>query len=508
MSRKRVLINAGLGVLVFGLAVAGVIALAAPREDPNARLPTATVQRGAFEATVTASGNVGSGATASLVPRGSAGIVKRVRVTTGQAVTRGEVLVRLDDTAAQEQLDSALVGLSSAEASLQTATQGRTGAERNADAAAVASAEQNLRNAERSLAAARDSYDLVKSQQADLVEIAERPVDTAEQVVEATEEQLAALQQQLAATDPSDTATIAALEAQIDQVEADLVTDLPTLASARAGLAQAGRTRDTALQQARQAVTTQTGARDSARKTLAQQKATVAVSQQGPKAGSVNAAQAQVESARLQVDQARRAVSDTVLRAPFDGVVSTVNAVVGQSSGASVGSTGSAGGLVVLVNPDGLTVTASIAEADATSVEVGQAALVNLPASGIDIQGEVISVDVASTVTNNVVQYVTTISLTDPPAGVRVGQTASLSIVTGTKERTLFVPTSAITVDGASSYVTKLAGGVQSRVEVTTGLVGTTGTEILTGLDEGDVVVLPNTGTTVLQPPFARATNR
>ncbi|HRA76378.1 MAG TPA: hypothetical protein PLE12_09100, partial [Propionicimonas sp.] len=76
MSRKRVLINAGLGVLVLGLAVAGVIALAAPREDPNARLPTATVQRGALEATVTASGNVGSGATASLVPRGSAGIVK------------------------------------------------------------------------------------------------------------------------------------------------------------------------------------------------------------------------------------------------------------------------------------------------------------------------------------------------------------------------------------------------------------------------------------------------
>ena len=185
------------------------------------------------------------------------------------------------------------------------------------------------------------------------------------------------------------------------------------------------------------------------------------------------------------------------------------DAVVGQSSSASVGTTGTgSAGLVVLVNPDGLTVTASIAEADATSVEVGQAAVVNLPASGIDIQGEVISVDVQSTVTNNVVQYVTTISLTDPPAGVRVGQTASLSIVTGTKERTLFVPTSAITVDGASSYVTKLAGGVQSRVEVTTGLVGTTGTEILTGLDEGDVVVLPNTGTTVLQPPFAQATNR
>ncbi|HRA07155.1 MAG TPA: HlyD family efflux transporter periplasmic adaptor subunit [Propionicimonas sp.] len=504
---KRLLINTGLGVLVLGLAVAGVVALAAPRTDPNANLPTATVQRGALEATVTASGNVGSGATASLVPRGTGGIVKKIYVTTGQEVSRGDELLRLDDTAAQEQLDSALVALTSAEASLQTATQGRTSAERKADAAAIAAAEQNLKNAERALAAAKDNRDLVESQQAELIRIAEKPVEDAQAEIDTAIQQLATLQQQLTATDPADSATIDALKAQIAQVEADLAADRATLASVKAVLAQAERARDTALQQAKQAVTTQTGARDSAKKSLAQQKATVAVSQQGPKPGNVNAAKAQVASAQLQVEQARRAVADTVLKAPFDGVVSTVNAVVGQSSSATGAAATGSSGLIVLVDPDGLTVTAAIAEADATSVQVGQPATVSLPASAIDMAGEVISVDIASTVTNNVVQYVTTLSLTDPPAEVRVGQTASLSIVTDTLESTLFVPTSAITVDGASSYVTKLDAGVQSRVEVTTGLVGTTGTEILTGLDEGDVVVLPSTGAAV-QAPFAQATNR
>lgn len=483
-----------MGVLVLGLTVAGVAALAAPREDPTAHLPTATVQRGFLEATVTASGNIESGATASLQMRGAGGIVAKVYVATGQQVSRGDKLVRVDDTDARAQLESALVALDSAEASLQTTTQGRTSAERQADAAAIAAAEQNLKNAERSLAAAQDNYDLVKDQQAELVGIARDAADAAQRVVDLGREQLAALEQQLSATDPADAAAIAALEAQIAQVESQLAIDKATLKTADASLAQAKRTRDTALQQARQSLTSQTGSRDAAKKSLAQQKATVAVNQQGPKPGNVDAANAQVESAQLQVDKARQAIEDTVLVAPFDGVVSTVNAVVGQSSATVVASATGASGLVVLVNPEGLRVTAAIAEADATAVQVGQPATVNLPASGIDMSGEVIAVNIASTVSNNVVQYLTTVSLTDPPAEVRVGQTSSLSIITGSEEDALFVPTSAITVDGASSYVTRLADGVQTRVEVTTGMVGTTGTQILSGLAEGDIVVLPSTG--------------
>lgn len=512
MNRKRILINAALGVVALGLAVAGVAALLTPRADPSAGLPTAKVQRGSLEATVTASGNVGSGATASLSAQGSGGTVEKVYVTTGQEVSRGDALVRLDDTSAQDKLDSALVALDSAHASLQTATQGRTSAERKVDAASVATAEQNLKNAERALDSVRDNYALVKSQQAQLVKAGQDVVANAHLQVDTAQAQLNTLKQQLDQADPTDTATIESLKTQIQQLETQLATLRTSASAAETALAQAERTRDTAVQQAKQTLTTQTGSRDAAKKTLAQQKATVAMNQQGAKPGTVSAARAQVASAELQVEQARQGVADTVLRAPFDGVISTVNAVVGQSSttsgGTAAGAT-SVGGLVVLVDPDGLTVTAAIAEADATAVQVGQPAAVNLPASSLDLKGDVASIDVQSTVTNNVVQYVTTVSLIDPPAQVRVGQTASLSITTGSKEDVLFVPTSAITSEGASRYVTRLADGVQSRVEVTTGLVGTTGTEILSGLSEGDLVVLPSTGSsTTLQGPFAQETNR
>jgi hypothetical protein len=185
-----------------------------------------------------------------------------------------------------------------------------------------------------------------------------------------------------------------------------------------------------------------------------------------------------------------------VLRALFSGTVSTVNAVVGQSSSASFGatSTSSAGGLITLVNPNGKRVTAFIAEADVASVKVGQEAAVNLPATGLDLTAKVVSVDVQSTVSNNVVQYLTTLSLDAPPATVRVGQTASLSITTASLDNVLYVPTSAIAADGATSYVIRIANGKHTKVEVTTGMTGTTGTEITSGLNEGDAVLLSNTG--------------
>lgn len=508
MNRKRVLINVGLGGLIVVLGGAGALALMMPRDDPNANLLTATVQRGELQATVTASGNVESGAIANLQP-GGGGVVTEVLVTTGQSVKQGDQLVRLDDTDAQAQLESALVGLRSAEASLTTATQGRTGTEREADAAGIALAEQNLKNAERAVTNARDNLALVKSQQAELVAAAQDAVTRAVQAVEDDQEQLAALKEQLAGVDPVDTAAVTALEGQIAQLDAELSAQVAARDSAKVALAQANRTRDTAQLQAEQGVTTQVGSRDAAKKTLTQQKATVAVNQQGPKQGNVDSAEAQVESAQLQVETARRAVEETVLLAPFDGVVSTINAVVGQpatgsASGSATGttSTGSTG-LVVLVAPDQLRVNASIAEADATSVQAGQPVVVNLPASGTDIAGTVSSIDIQSTLTNNVVQYLTTVSLTDPPAEVRVGQTASLSIITGSLEGVLFVPTSAITREGATAYVTRLADSVTERVEVRTGLIGTTGTEIVSGLEEGDEVVLPDASGAAAANPLA-----
>jgi len=496
------LVNVGLGVVVLALGVGGVVALAAPRQDSTAALPTAVVARGHLDATVTASGNVESGRNASLqFSATGGGTITKVYVAAGATVSEGDELVRVDDTAARQQIASAKASLKAAEAAYETATQGRTSAERASDSAQVAAATQSLANAEKSLSSAHASLKLVTSQQAEIIDGATQGVTDAQDAVSDSNALLSQLRDQLAATDPADTATVASLNASISATETTLAARKSALTSAQAALTQATRTRDTAIQQAEQSVVSQTGARDAAKKALAQAQATVKVAQQGPKSGQVDSAQAQIDSAEAALAQANQALEDTVLRAPFDGTVSTVSAVVGESTAAALD------GLVVLVDPDGLSVSAAIAEADATSVRNGQAATVTLPASSLDLTGKVISIDIASTVTNNVVQYLTRISLDNPPESVRVGQTASLSIVTGSVENALSVPTSAIQADGATRYVTVVTDSGQHRANVETGLVGTTGTEILSGLSEGDRVLLPSGSTSSLTFPTAQGTS-
>ena len=497
MNRRRVIVNSILGVTLLGLTVAGGISLLTPRADPNANVPTTKVVRGTLDATVTASGNVESGLTANLQMAGNGGVVTKVYVKEGKKVSVGDKLVAVDDTAAQQQLDSAEATLKAAEAGLATATQGRTSAEKKSDAASIASAQQSLTNAQKALDAAKETYEHDKDQQGNAVAAAQDKVDSATQQQTQHQQDLTKAQQDLAATDPGDAAAIAALNAKIADLQSQLLTDASSVASAKASLAAAQQSSDSTLLQDRHNVTTATGTRDSAKKALASTKASVAVAQQGAKGGTVASAQAQIDSANVAVDQARTAIEDTVLRAPFDGTVSTVNAVVGQSSSGAASSSASdssGSGLVTLVDPTGKNVTASIAEADVTAVKVGQPVTISLPASGAEMKGRVVSVDPQSTVTDNVVQYVTRVSLESPPATVRVGQTASISITTATAEDVLYVPTSAIATDGTKSYVMKVVDGKRSKVEVSTGMVGTTGTEITSGVAEGDIVVLSNTG--------------
>jgi len=101
-----------------------------------------------------------------------------------------------------------------------------------------------------------------------------------------------------------------------------------------------------------------------------------------------------------------------------------------------------------------------------------------------------------STTSNNVVQYPVTVTLDDPPAGVRLGASATVSITTGQADSTLLVTSSAVTTVGQRHTVTVLRGGQQSVVPVEVGLVGDNGTQIMSGLSAGDTVVLPSSSTT------------
>ena len=138
-----------------------------------------------------------------------------------------------------------------------------------------------------------------------------------------------------------------------------------------------------------------------------------------------------------------------------------------------------------------MTVTANIAEADAASVTADQAATVTFSATTTTVPGKVTQVSLSSITSNNVIQYPVTVTLQNVPAAVRLGATASVSITTGSAADALYVPSSAVTSIGRRRTVTVVRGGTETVVPVQVGLVGDRGTQILSGLSEGDVVVLP-----------------
>ena len=214
-------------------------------------------------------------------------------------------------------------------------------------------------------------------------------------------------------------------------------------------------------------------------------------------------AQASLTSANAQVEQAQEAVSDAVLRAPIAGTVVEVNGTVGQSSsttGATSDATSSSdtssttsdtSGFVVISDMKDLQVQANFSETDTAQIRVGQRATVTLNAlPDVQIKGRVIAIDETSTTVNQVVNYGVTIELRDVPRGIRVGQTVVAEVVTGRARDVLLVPSSAVQAAGGQATVTVISNGQQVSTPVEIGLEGDQFTEIVSGLSEGDEVVL------------------
>jgi HlyD family secretion protein len=442
---------------------------------------TATVDTGDVTATVSANGNIASGRTVNVDFEGSGGFVEEVFVKAGQKVRKGEVIARVDQTSARQSLRLAQVQLASAEASYDTTVQGQTSEERARDAQTVRQAELSVRTARENLAAAQQSLSLTRQQQNAGLRRARASLQRSQEALEQA--------QSAHQSNPTTETQQAVTEARA------------AVSAARSTLVQTRDTRASSLLQARQQVASQRQQLTSAQASLASTKAGVAVNRQAPRSGTVAAAEAQIENAQVGVDQAMTTLEQTTLRAPVSGTVAAVNGSVGQpstssstsstSSTESTSSTTSSTGFVTLTNVKVLQVTADVAEADIADVSVGQPATVTLSASGETLEGSVTAVDAVETVTNNVVEYGVTVTL-DGAKGVKLGQSTQVVVTTGSSQSVLRVSSSALTTIGDRTTATvQHDDGTTSTVSVVTGLEGDGFTEVLDGLAEGDVVVLP-----------------
>jgi HlyD family secretion protein len=200
---------------------------------------------------------------------------------------------------------------------------------------------------------------------------------------------------------------------------------------------------------------------------------------------------------------ARQALADTQVRAPFSGTLASMTLKRGDtvSSGATVGT----------MISDQKIAQPSLNEVDAALVAMGDKATLTFDAvEDLTLTGEVVEIDSIGTVSQNVVSYKIKIAFDSQDVRIKPGMTVNASIQIDTRQDVLVVPSSAVRTQNEASTVQVFdpelrdVGGSQGimtdatprQVPVEVGISDDTNVEIISGLSEGQqIVVRTMTGT-------------
>ncbi len=450
MSVRRSLLV--LAVLTFSLPalVFGLRAGQLERENARRHLQLYTVERGDLEVAITLIGAVE--AEAVVGPSfTTAGRVAEIRVSPNDEVSSGDILMRLSNDAERIAYERALLQLQKAELELQDLLS-------PVDEAEIRIAEANINSAWGSYASIQNAVSEEDLRAAEL---------RYQQALDALEEAQHARVIAGNARSPRDYTILearigeASFNAEIARLQLEALRngDPSQLHAAYARVVQAQRELDQLLA--------------------------------GPTQAEIDRATVAVEQAQAELQQAEIAYNRTILTAPFDGLVSAVNVEVGArvTPGLPV---------VELTDVSPLHLTVQVDEIDIRQIRTGMPAWVQ-PDALPDVELPARLQDIALVGENNggIVSYDARVALDEAHPGVRVGMTAEASVVVEERHNVLIVPNFYIRLDRQAdrAFVNVLRDtGTLEEVEITLGLRGQDSSEVLSGLNEGDVLAVDLTG--------------
>ena len=155
-----------------------------------------------------------------------------------------------------------------------------------------------------------------------------------------------------------------------------------------------------------------------------------------------DAATANVELARAQVDSAQTDVDNSVIRSPIDGVVIRRNTDVGQTVAASFQTPD-----LFLLARDlrEMLIATNVSEADVGLIRDGQKVRFTVDAyPDREFEGQVQQFRLNSTSTQGVVTYTIVVAVANPEELLKPGMTAQTRIVVSSKDRVTRLPTAAL----------------------------------------------------------------
>lgn len=207
---------------------------------------------------------------------------------------------------------------------------------------------------------------------------------------------------------------------------------------------------------------------------------------------SIAVAQAQLSSAWYSYQQA-----SNIIYAPASGIItnfaltkgmSVANLASTSSNSSNSDTTQSVG---IITNPNNqITASVNLTEIDVTKVKPGQKVTLTMDAfSDKNFTGQVLAINTNGQSSSGVTSYPTIIVFDTSLSNMYPNMSVSANIIIDSKTDVLTIPTSAIQSNNGESTVKILKDNQVSQTVVETGISDSTNTEIISGLNEGDVVI-------------------
>lgn len=216
---------------------------------------------------------------------------------------------------------------------------------------------------------------------------------------------------------------------------------------------------------------------------LAREEATLANAP--PRGEELVRANANILQAQARIDSIDAQMRDRSIIAPFDGIVTDVTILAGETAGSAP--------VITLLAKDAFELTARIPEIDITKIAEGQTARVLFDANaGEEIEGVVSFISPLAVEIDGVAYFEATITFPDVPTWIRSGLNADIDIVVAEVDDVVRVPKRFVTmIDTEKGEVLVLQNEKPTTQKVDIRFIGNDGFVAVDNLEAGTVIVAP-----------------
>ncbi|KXK25419.1 MAG: secretion protein HlyD family protein [Chloroflexi bacterium OLB15] len=448
-------------------------------------LDQAVVERGDLEVTVGGTGSVRPAREVPLMFE-APGVVGEILVSEGDFVAAGEVIARLETVELESALASAQIALDAQQIAFDALTAPPREADISVAQAAVDSAQAALYAAyatapsSQQIEISRLQTELSRNRlwqaqlQRDLLAqsggvginisgLIPESVDVPEDILNSVNSALSGAFNMPTGTGQNTTAGLNQAEFGVEIADANFLADsqrtanMGSVASAQAALANAQANLDRLLN--------------------------------GASEIDLQIAAAGLRQAQLAVQEAQLALDRTQIIAPFDGTIAEINLTVNEpppSDGLS--------SPVLMIDTSEYQIDFAIDETDIVNLAVGQSVQLRFDAiPDTTLTGRITRINPTPSIRGQLVSFPVRVTIDPTEAPVRLGMSATAAILVDQLEDALILPNRFIRIDRATqdAFVTiELSPGRYEEIPVEIGLRNETESQIVSGLNEGDRVVL------------------